>query len=72
MHAVLERLFDLPAGERTPAAAAALVAPEWDRLVGQEPALAGLFAAPPVADEPPMPAQPALAAAAVQPACAST
>jgi putative RecB family exonuclease len=68
VHAVLERLFDLPAAERTPAAAAALVAPEWDRLVGQEPALAGLFAAPRVADEPPRPAQPALAAAAVQPA----
>ncbi len=45
VHAVLERLFDLPAGERTPEAAAALVAPQWDRLVEQEPALAELFAA---------------------------
>jgi putative RecB family exonuclease len=51
VHAVLERLFDLPAGQRTPAAAAALVAPEWARLVVEEPALAELFA-PPV-DEPP-------------------
>jgi putative RecB family exonuclease len=49
VHAVLERLFDLPAGDRTPAAAAALVAPEWARLVEQEPALADLFAPPPVA-----------------------
>src|ERR671933_2443303 len=39
VHAVLERLFDLPAGERTPEAAAALVAPEWARLIEQEPTL---------------------------------
>lgn len=32
VHAVLERLFELPAGERTPQAAAELVAPEWQRL----------------------------------------
>ena len=38
VHAVLERLFDLPAHERTPAAAAALVAPQWERLVA-EPAV---------------------------------
>ena len=44
VHAVLERLFDLPAEERTPEAAAALVAPQWERLVEQEPALAELFA----------------------------
>ena len=44
VHAVLEHLFDLPAAERTPAAAAALVAPEWARLIEQEPALATLFA----------------------------
>ena len=43
VHAVLERLFDLPAGDRTPAAAAALVGPEWERLVAQEPELAGLL-----------------------------
>ncbi|MFI5495610.1 PD-(D/E)XK nuclease family protein [Actinoplanes sp. NPDC051859] len=45
VHAVLERLFDLPAPDRTPAAAAALVAPQWDRLVAEEPELAALFAA---------------------------
>ena len=44
VHAVLERLFDLPAGERTPEAAAALVEPEWARLAEQEPALGELFA----------------------------
>ncbi|MEU4216540.1 PD-(D/E)XK nuclease family protein [Actinoplanes sp. NPDC026623] len=44
VHAVLERLFDLPAAERTPDSAAALVAPEWERLLGQEPLLAELFA----------------------------
>jgi putative RecB family exonuclease len=44
VHAVLERLFDLPAAERTPAAAAALVAPQWEQLVEQEPGLSELFA----------------------------
>ena len=44
MHAVLERLFDLPAAERTVEAAASLLRPEWDRLVEAEPAVAGLFA----------------------------
>src|SRR5216683_1788978 len=32
VHAALERLFDLPAAERTPEAARALLIPEWDRL----------------------------------------
>lgn len=52
VHAVLESLFDLPAAERTPAAAAALVAPSWARLLEQEPALADIFtaAAPPLTD----------------------
>ncbi|MEU8228754.1 PD-(D/E)XK nuclease family protein [Actinoplanes sp. NPDC048967] len=44
VHAVLESLFDMPAAERTPAAAAALVAPSWARLREQEPALEALFA----------------------------
>ncbi len=44
VHAVLERLFDLPAGERTPAAAADLLGPEWERLVGEDPELAALAA----------------------------
>jgi putative RecB family exonuclease len=46
VHAVLEALFDLPSQERTPAGAAALVAPQWDRLVDSEERheeLAGLF-----------------------------
>ncbi|HEV7826916.1 MAG TPA: RecB family exonuclease [Mycobacteriales bacterium] len=44
VHAVLERLFDLPAGERTPEAAAALLAPEWQRLHEAAPELTDLFA----------------------------
>jgi len=43
VHAALERLFDLPAAERTPEAARALVVPEWDRLAAEEPELAALF-----------------------------
>jgi putative RecB family exonuclease len=50
VHAVLESLFDLPAAERTPESAAALVGPSWERLVTQEPALADLFAVPPAGD----------------------
>lgn len=44
VHAVLERLFDLPAAERTEDHAVALVRPEWERLVEQEPVLSELFA----------------------------
>ncbi|AGL18588.1 RecB family exonuclease [Actinoplanes sp. N902-109] len=47
VHAVLERLFDLPAAERTPQAAAGLVEPQWQRLLDQEPGLAELFAPAP-------------------------
>lgn len=43
VHAVLERLFDLPAAERTQQSAAALLAPEWERLREAEPEVAGLF-----------------------------
>ena len=43
VHAVLDRLFDLPAAGRTPAAAADLVEPEWRRLVEAEPEVAELF-----------------------------
>ncbi len=43
VHAVLERLFDLPAADRTPERAVDLLAPEWERLVAAEPALAGLL-----------------------------
>jgi putative RecB family exonuclease len=45
VHAVLERLFDLPATARTPAAAGELVAPQWQRLADEHPELAALFAA---------------------------
>lgn len=43
VHAVLERLFDLPAGQRTVAAAVGLLGPEWERLLAAEPELAGIF-----------------------------
>jgi len=43
VHAVLERLFDLPAADRTVEAAAGLVAPEWSRMVEEVPELASLF-----------------------------
>jgi putative RecB family exonuclease len=43
VHAVLERLFDRPAAERTPAVASELLAPEWLRLCAGDPGLAALF-----------------------------
>ena len=43
VHAVLERLFDMPAASRTPAAALELLGPEWERLLAEEPELATLF-----------------------------
>ena len=43
VHAVLERLYDLPADERTPEAAAAMLSPEWERLAEAEPEVTGLF-----------------------------
>ncbi|MGI8695171.1 MAG: RecB family exonuclease [Mycobacteriales bacterium] len=43
VHAVLERLYDLPAAQRTPEHAVALVDPQWSRLLEIEPALRGLF-----------------------------
>src|ERR1700759_3088366 len=46
VHAVLERLFDQPAAERTPDVAHALVQPEWDRLSAAEPELTTLFSGP--------------------------
>jgi putative RecB family exonuclease len=70
VHAVLESLFDLPAGERTPAAAAALVTPSWSRLLADEPALAEIFTAagPLPRPVPPLPdAAPPLLDAAPQP-----
>jgi putative RecB family exonuclease len=43
VHAVLERLFDRPAAERTAQAARSLVGPQWDRLVAETPELDTLF-----------------------------
>jgi putative RecB family exonuclease len=43
VHAVLERLFDLPAAQRVPQRAVELVEPEWTRLVSEHEELAGLF-----------------------------
>jgi putative RecB family exonuclease len=44
VHAVLERLFDLPSAQRTPAAAGALLQPEWERLLAAEPEVGEMFA----------------------------
>ncbi|MDX3064539.1 RecB family exonuclease [Streptomyces sp. ND04-05B] len=43
VHAVLERLFDAPAEERTAPRARALVPGQWDRLLESKPELAELF-----------------------------
>jgi putative RecB family exonuclease len=45
VHAVLEALFDLPAAERTLAAARELLPSAWERVRDEEPAVAELFAA---------------------------
>ncbi|WP_298460059.1 PD-(D/E)XK nuclease family protein [uncultured Cellulomonas sp.] len=44
VHAVLERLYDAPAGERTETSARALLPGEWDRLRTAEPRYAAMFA----------------------------
>ncbi|WP_326691818.1 MULTISPECIES: RecB family exonuclease [unclassified Streptomyces] len=44
VHAVLERLFDAPAQERSAPRARSLVAGEWERLLAKRPELAELFA----------------------------
>jgi putative RecB family exonuclease len=49
VHAVLEKLFDLPAGERTKPNAVALITPQWERLRAEQPRLGELFAT----DDPP-------------------
>jgi putative RecB family exonuclease len=43
VHAVLERLFDEPAARRTPQTAQAMLAPQWERLITEEPEFAELF-----------------------------
>jgi putative RecB family exonuclease len=50
VHAVLERLFALPPGERVPARAQELLEPAWRDLQAAEPELAALFAGPAAAD----------------------
>ncbi|MEU3830823.1 RecB family exonuclease [Streptomyces sp. NPDC029080] len=44
VHAVLERLFDVPAGERTAPQAKALIPGQWDRLRESRPEVSELFA----------------------------
>ncbi len=44
VHAVLEHLFELPAAQRTPAAAADLLLPRWAALVEERPELATMLA----------------------------
>ncbi len=44
VHSVLERLFDAPAGERTPPAAKSLIPGQWDRLRESRPEVLELFA----------------------------
>ena len=44
VHAVLERLYELPAVERTLEAATGLLQPQWERLLAAEPEVSGLFA----------------------------
>ncbi|MGW3241280.1 RecB family exonuclease [Streptomyces sp. NPDC001070] len=44
VHAVLERLFDVPAVERTADRARAMVPAQWERLLEQRPELSELFA----------------------------
>jgi putative RecB family exonuclease len=66
VHAVLEQLFDLPAGDRTHAQASAKLAPTWGRLLDDEPVLGELFAealaAEPSTDVGPTSAEPEVAA----------
>jgi putative RecB family exonuclease len=42
VHGILEKLFDLPAAERTLTAAAGIVEPQWRELLAEEPELADL------------------------------
>lgn len=44
VHAVLERLFDAPAADRTAPRARALIPGQWDRLLEAKPELGELFA----------------------------
>ncbi|MEU1790659.1 PD-(D/E)XK nuclease family protein [Streptomyces sparsogenes] len=52
VHAVLERLFDAPAAERTAPRARAMVPGEWERLLKARPELAELFRGEDGAEDP--------------------
>ncbi len=43
VHKVLEDLFDLAAGERTPARAQEMLEPSWEAVLAADPSLAGMF-----------------------------
>jgi len=43
VHTVLERLFSLPAAERVPERAKALLVPAWEKLAAEQPELARVF-----------------------------
>ena len=43
VHAVLEKLFDLPRDERTPETAQQMVGPAWSELLREDPSLGELF-----------------------------
>jgi putative RecB family exonuclease len=43
VHRVLERLFDLPAGERTVERAGLMLAPAWEEMLAEAPELAEMF-----------------------------
>ncbi|HVR00472.1 MAG TPA: RecB family exonuclease, partial [Mycobacterium sp.] len=43
VHAALEQLYGLPAVQRVPETAKALVGPAWDQVIAEEPELAGQF-----------------------------
>ncbi|MBA2464257.1 MAG: PD-(D/E)XK nuclease family protein [Nocardioidaceae bacterium] len=45
VHKVLENLFDLPAGDRTPAQAARMLQPAWEAVLEADPEIAEMFGA---------------------------
>ncbi|WP_017625459.1 RecB family exonuclease, partial [Nocardiopsis chromatogenes] len=51
VHAVLERLYELPADTRTPRTARALVEPQWEKLRSSRSEAAELFGEPGGEDE---------------------
>jgi putative RecB family exonuclease len=44
VHAVLERLYDLPSAERDPVTAKAMVEPQWQRLLDESPGMSDVVA----------------------------